>query len=438
MKIINLIFFFFALMVIGFSCQEKAQSPPAPPNVILIMVDDMGYECLSSNGSLSYQTPKLDQIAAKGIRFTNCIAQPLCTPSRVKIMTGQYNFRNYEHFGYLNTNQTTFGHIMKKAGYATAIVGKWQLNGLSFKLDGYLDNRRPHQLGFDEYCLWQLTQLKRKGERYTNPLIEQNGQLLERDSTAYGPEIFANYAIDFMTRHKDQPFFIYYPMVLVHDPFVPTPDSEEWTDPETRFQKDTSYFKDMVAYTDKIVGRLQQHLEELGIEDNTILLFTADNGTDRDIVSKTQNGLVYGAKGHTTLAGTHVPFIASWPARMKTGKVHEGLISLSDFYPTLAEIAGQEVQSDGQSFLPLLKGEAYEAPQSLMVHYDPQWGNYVNQFRNRFAQTTDYKLYQDGKMYDLKKDPLEQSPISREQMTDQIQTVQQHLQGLLDQAPAWE
>ena len=135
------------------------------PNIILIMADDMGYECLSCNGGLSYSTPMLDELAASGIRFTNCY-QPLCTPSRVKIMTGKYNFRNYEYFGYLDETEFTFGTLMKEAGYATCIAGKWQLNGLSYNLPGYDDNSRPHLFGFDEYCLWQLTVPGNKGSRY--------------------------------------------------------------------------------------------------------------------------------------------------------------------------------------------------------------------------------------------------------------------------------
>ncbi|MBS0012146.1 MAG: sulfatase-like hydrolase/transferase, partial [Bacteroidales bacterium] len=123
------------------------------PNIVLIMADDMGYECLSCNGSLSYSTPILDDLAASGIRFTNCYSQPLCTPSRVKIMTGKYNYRNYEYFGYLDESEFTFGALMKDAGYATCIAGKWQLNGLAYKLPAYDDNSRPHLFGFDEYCL---------------------------------------------------------------------------------------------------------------------------------------------------------------------------------------------------------------------------------------------------------------------------------------------
>ena len=101
------------------------------PNIVLIMADDMGYECLGSYGSAVYNTPNLDKLAAQGVRFTHCYAQPLCTPSRVQLMTGKYNFRNYEEFGYLNPKEKTFGNLLKEAGYRTCIAGKWQLNGIS-------------------------------------------------------------------------------------------------------------------------------------------------------------------------------------------------------------------------------------------------------------------------------------------------------------------
>ncbi len=214
----------FVLLIIAFcisSCEKKEQLP----NIVLILADDMGYECLGCNGSTEYQTPNLDRLAAEGIRFEHCYSQPLCTPSRVKIMTGQYNFRNYEDFGYLNPNQKTFANLLKDAGYATCIAGKWQLNGLNRNNPGNQDVNRPFHFGFDEYCLWQLHHQKKDGERYADPLITQNGKDLPRKSDLYGPQIFADYICDFIDRKSDKPFFVYYPMVLVHDPFVPTPDS---------------------------------------------------------------------------------------------------------------------------------------------------------------------------------------------------------------------
>ncbi|HAQ97956.1 MAG TPA: arylsulfatase A, partial [Verrucomicrobiales bacterium] len=116
-----------ALILIGCISSTVSEAAERPPNIILIMADDLGYECLSSNGSTSYQTPELDALAAKGMRFTQCYSQPVCTPSRVQIMTGRYNHANYEYFGYLNPKEFTFGNLAKKAGYATCIAGKWQL-----------------------------------------------------------------------------------------------------------------------------------------------------------------------------------------------------------------------------------------------------------------------------------------------------------------------
>ena len=222
------------------------------PSVILIMADDMGVECLGCYGGLSYDTPYLDQMAEQGKRFTHCYSQPLSTPSRVKIMTGKYNYRNYEDFGYLNPKEKTFGNVMKEAGYATSIVGKWQLNGRNEHL-GWQNSDRPKTFGFDEYTLWQLT---KKGNRYADPLIEQNGRILKGMENEYGPDIFLEHALDFIERKKDQPFFLYYPMVLPHFPLVPTPDSEEWHDKEKRSGRDEHYFKDMVEYTDKLVGKI--------------------------------------------------------------------------------------------------------------------------------------------------------------------------------------
>lgn len=126
------------------------------PNIVLVMADDMGYECVGANGCIEYQTPHIDRLAASGIRFDNCYSQPLCTPSRVKIMTGQSNALNYVDFEYLRPGEKTFAHILKDAGYATCIAGKWQLNGIHHNYPGNDDDTRPVHFGFDSYCLWQL------------------------------------------------------------------------------------------------------------------------------------------------------------------------------------------------------------------------------------------------------------------------------------------
>ncbi len=410
------------------------------PNIILIMADDMGYECLGSYGSTSYDTPVLDSLASQGIRFANCVSQPLCTPSRVKIMTGLYNYRNYDFFGHLNSNQITFGNIMKEAGYATCIAGKWQLNGLAYKdkIPDWSDNTRPNKFGFDEYCLWQLTKERKEGKRYANPLIEQNGKILNRIEDGYGPDVFSNFILDFIEKNKDEAFFVYYPMVLVHDPFVPTPESKEWHNKKHRYKNDTSYFEDMVAYTDKIVGKIVDKLKELNIYENTIIIFTGDNGTHPSIFSRTERSVIQGGKGNTIDAGTHVPLIVCWPNKIKNGVVYKGLIEFSDFFPTLADLVGKEPHTDGKSFYPLLTGTKYEPRKTAFVHYDPQWGKRVNQYRNQFVRTLDYKLYCDGRFLDLTKDLLEKNPLHPDSLSDKTTAVKSRLIKELGKHPAMQ
>lgn len=417
-------YFLSIIFLVSLSCQPQNQRLDRP-NIILIMADDMGYECLGSYGSTSYSTPVLDNLAANGIQFDQCISQPLCTPSRVKIMTGRHNYRNYDYFGHLNETAYTFGNLMKEAGYSTCIAGKWQLNGLAYKdqIPHWSDNSRPDKFGFDEYCLWQLTKMGNEGGRFSNPLIEQNGKILECDENDYGPDIFSNYIIDFIERKKEDPFFIYYPMVLVHDPFVPTPDSKDWSDVSLRTKNDTTYFKDMVAYTDRIVGNILEQLKALEIADNTILIFTGDNGTHYSIYSKLKDRIVQGGKGNTTEAGIHVPLIISWPEKIKNGQNYPGLVDFSDFFPTFADLINKQVESDGESFLPLLKGEQHEPKKSTFIHYDPKWGKRVNQFSNQFVMTTDYKLYRDGSFYHIEADLLEERKLNVDSLEEEVKEI---------------
>lgn len=427
------------MMIVLFLASCKVDHQKNRPNIIMIMADDMGYECIGAYGSKTYKTPILDDLAANGILFNHCVSQPLCTPSRVKIMTGLYNYRNYDYFGNLNTSQYTFGNLMQDAGYATCIAGKWQLNGAYHKNEilDWNDNTKPNQFGFDEYCLWQVTKPGSEGGRYANPLIEQNGKLLERNVEAYGPDIFANYIMDFIERKKDEPFFIYYPMVLVHDPFVPTPDSEEWQTDGIQNKNDTVYFKDMVAYTDKIVGKITDKLKELDISDNTIVIFTGDNGTHPTIYSKMNREIIQGGKGNTTDAGTHVPLIISWPKEIKKESVYKELIEFSDFFPTFADLIEKEVSSDGKSFYHVLKGRKDQARKTAFVHYDPQWGKNVNHYRNQFVRTRNYKLYQDGRFYNLNRDVLEKNPLKTEVLSDGELIIKNSLEKELKKHPIW-
>ncbi len=405
------------------------------PNVILIMADDMGYECVGCYGSATYKTPHLDRLAASGIRFEHCHSQPLCTPTRVKLMTGKYNFRNYDEFDYLSPKDTTIGHLMKQAGYQTCIAGKWQLNGITYNYPENQDGTRPLKAGFDRSCLWQVTKSRAVGRRYADPVLEKDGVVQPRYKGEYGPQICADFVCDFIEENQQKAFFVYYPMILPHSPYVPTPDSPEWKE-KNRYQKKDRFFVDMVQYVDKIVGQIDAKLAELGIRENTLLMFTGDNGTGRGVKSKMRDGsVVLGAKGTTPDTGHHVPFIVSWPAVVKVGRVNPELVGFTDFYATLAELVHapeSSSQCDGLSLLPQLFQTRGATREHIYCHYDSRWGG-TAKYRARFVYDQNYKLYHNGQFFNVANDPLEKSPI--EANTAELAQIRKAFQGVLDSYP---
>jgi arylsulfatase A-like enzyme len=390
-------------------------APPSRPNIVLILADDLGYECLGCNGGTSYRTPNLDALAGAGIRFTQAHAQPLCTPTRTQLMTGKYTYRNWKAFGILDPAERTFGHIMKDAGYRTAMAGKWQMwsyNPPDYEPQWRAKGMKAEQSGFDEYCLWHTGHTEDKGSRYADPTIDTNGSL-SKHSGAYGPDVYTRFLGDFMEKNREKPFFAYYSMALTHGPFNPTPRSADWAK-GNRLKNDPKYFGDMVQYTDEVVGRIVRKLDDLKLRERTIILFYGDNGTDRHIQSRMGDRVVQGGKGLTTDAGTHVPMIANWKGTAPAGRVLDDLIDSVDFLPTMTEAAGASAPrgADGQSFLPQLQGGKGNPRKYLFCHYDPRPGwDKDNYTLHRFAWTKQHKLYDDGRMYDLLADPLEQHPL---------------------------
>lgn len=402
-----------------------AQAPAADrkTNVILIMADDLGYECIGANGGTSYQTPVLDKLAKTGMSFEHCYVQPLCTPTRVQLMTGMSNVRNYIRFGQMDPKATTFANLFKKAGYVTGITGKWQL-GQNVEL--------PRTFGFDEHCLWQHT---RRPPRYANPGLEINGKQKDYTNGEYGPDIVNDYALDFITRHKEKPFFLHYPMMLTHDPYQPTPDSKDW-DPRARGEavnRKPEHFADMVAYMDKLIGKLIARLDELGIRDNTLVLFLGDNGTGAGTRSMMGERLVIGGKGKTIATGMHVPLIASWPGKVPAGKVCADLVDSTDFLPTICDAAGvtmpAELKIDGRSFLPQLRGEAGK-PREWIYSWYSRDGSTAG--AREFAFDHAYKLYRTGEFHELRKDPDERRPLTVNGLEGEAAAAAKRLQAALD------
>lgn len=407
---------YFAAVVFLFSChkeaaQHKPDPPPPPPppelpNIVLILSDDVGYEVPTIDGGKSYATPFIDQMANAGMRFTQCHAAPTCSPSRFMLLTGKYSFRNYRLSGALDLDQRTIANMLHDAGYATCISGKWQLDGGDNSIKTF---------GFDAYSVFQAY-LTETDFRYKNPLIYQAGNYLPDSVTLgkYGEDWYADYAMNFMdsVSKTKNPFFVYYAMANCHEPFSPTPDDAEfdaWVPKENK--SDPKFFPSMANYMDKKVQAVVQKIKSLGIENKTLILFAGDNGTPNTIYSLFNDTLVQGGKSTTIEYGTHVPLIAYWPGHIAPGSVNNDLIDFTDFFPTIAEVAGVQKLTkygilDGVSFAPRLQGQPGNPRQWIFLHY--QQGGITT----RYVQNTQYKFYEGtAKFYNIVNDIAEDHPL---------------------------
>lgn len=338
------------------------------PNVIVILADDIGAHELGVYGHPHHKTPHLDKLATTGIHFATGYTNPICHPTRFAIMTGQYaHHTGVYHFPGRPggpstekggpddiTSHLTFGKMFQDAGYATAHAGKWQLSGEHPSL--------IHEAGFDEYMMWAykhnlpdgvehegMWEGKAGGKtaRYWHPCIVSNGKYVPTAADSYGPDMFTGFIIDFMASHREDPFFIYYPMALTHSPYWPTPVQTP-TDKEKPVNSKANW-RPNVEYMDHCVGRIVAGLDDLGLRDNTLVIFVGDNGTGG-------NG-----KAETTEMGARVPFIANGPGLVKPLGRSLELVDITDIVPTICEVAGIKLPADhiidGVSFAPYLRGE---------------------------------------------------------------------------------
>ncbi len=375
------------------------------PNILLIMVDDLGYETLGCYGGTSYATPNLDRLARGGMLFENCHSTPKCSPSRVTIMTGRYTFRTTTKWGHIPKDEVTFGSVLADAGYETALAGKWQMALLKD------DPTHVAQMGFEGSCVWAW----HEGPRYWKPMLYRNDKIMKGIADRYGPDVFTEFLIEFMKENKDRRFLAYYPMCLTH-----FPKKHEPKGPNGRWQT----YKEMVERMDQKVGELVAALKRLGLRDKTLILFTADNGTPKKVTSRMGDRVIQGGKGTLTDAGTHVPLIANWPGTTPAGSRCKDLIDFSDFLPTLAELAKAKLPDrklDGRSFAPQLKGR----------EGNPREWIYTEWRGKSWARTLRWKLYRDGRLYDMQKDPRETSPIDPSKASPKAQAARAKLRSVL-------
>lgn len=380
------------------------------PNIVLILADDLGAECLGCYGGKSYETPNLDRMAADGLRFDHCYALPVCSPSRAELLTGRYSFRTGitnvilpKQPGLLDvTRNRTFPQRLRDGGYATCIAGKWHLC-----LD-FLDHpRHVADAGFDDRYLWRLFRDRAVQRHYWNPeLWIADKRADEVGKAKFGDDLFTEHVLDFMRAHRDRPFLVYYPMTLVHSQtatggnYPASPDVfQPGDDPDRGVKPRQAGFAQLVAYTDKLVGRIVREVDQLGLAEKTLILFTGDNGTAKWIVSRLDDRDLRGGKATLTEAGTRVPLIAKWPGTVAAGDVAEELVDFTDFFPTILEAAGLEKPPgyaiDGQSFFARLQGKPYQARHWVYRHWRNAW----------FIRDAHYRLDSTGEYWDLDADP---------------------------------
>ena len=343
-----------------------------PPNLLLIFADDIGYEALGCYGGLDFETPQLDAMAARGIRFERAYTSPVCTPSRVSMHTGLHVPR-HGHAGVLPVHRgtdkkvdfrtmPTYAQLLRRRGYRTSVTGKWQLA----TLERWPDHIR--EAGFDSWCVWQIWREGRKTLRHWTPTFNQDGALRGDIAERFGPDVLADYVIEQMTEARDagRPFLIVHNELLPHDPIIDTPDD--------RAMGRAPSLGHMIGYMDKLVGRLLRAVDDLGLRDNTYVVFMGDNGTheedfanpragrpgERKHTRHTAAGRVNGGKFKLGDAGTHVPLIVWGPPTIRPGSVCDELVDVVDLFPTFCELSGTAIPEslaiDGRSLAPQIHG----------------------------------------------------------------------------------
>ncbi len=390
-------FVIFTLVVLFQSCRTTREKVlKKHPNIILIMTDDQGYGDLGFTGNPIIETPNMDAMASRSATMHNFYVSPVCAPTRASLMTGRYNYRTgvtdtYIGRAMMHTDEVTIAEILKKAGYATGIFGKWHLG------DCY--PMRPMDQGFDESLVLKGGGLAQPSEpfenhgRYHDPLLFHNGQMVQ--TMGYCTDVYFKNATSFIKKNveADKPFFVYIPTNAPHGPFHDVPG--ELFDAYRSMDLAPVSYEDkpdlnrlaaifaMIENIDENIGRLFHTLEELGIEDNTIVVFLTDNGPN----TRRYVGGLRGMKGEVLEGGIRTVFFMYWPSVFKGGESSDMRAAHYDVMPTLLDAAGvplpEGLRIDGRSFLPLLKGEEVSWPER---HLFLQWHRgYVPQPAKHFA-----------------------------------------------------
>ncbi len=417
MKLFPALFCFLGATVLtGFS-QGKAGTSP---NILFIFADDIGYEALNCYGGLDFETPRLNAMAEEGLRFNRAYTSPVCTPSRVSMHTGLYVPR-HGHTGVLPVHwgtrekvnfeaMPTYAQLLRGNGYLTSTTGKWQLATLEVWPNHIRD------AGYDSWCVWQIWRKGAKTMRHWTPTFNEDGEVRDDIADRFGPDVLADYVIEQMTEAKEagKPFFILHNELLPHDPIIDTPDD--------RKLGRKAKLGNMIHYMDKLVGQLLDAVDDLGIRENTYVVFMGDNGThdvdfknpkagetgEKAHTRHTEAGNVNGGKFQLGDAGTHVPLIVWGPKAVPAGAVCDDLVDVVDLFPTFCELTGttipESIAIDGRSIAPQVHGKP--GIQRTWVHHAISGGGKRKSGENLFDGN--WRLFRKGEeLWDARNLPAE-------------------------------
>lgn len=393
---------FFLLLFSAVSCQIKKESNP--PNIVIILSDDQGWGDLSINGNTNLTTPNIDNLAKTGITFDRFYVCPVCSPTRAELLTGRYHVRGGVYSTSaggerLDLDETTLADVFKQAGYATAAYGKWH-NGMQAPY-------HPNARGFDDFYGF----CSGHWGNYFSPMLEHNGEIVK--GNGFIIDDLTQHGIDFIERNKNKPFFLYLPYNTPHSP-MQVPD-KWWAkfentelemrnrDPEKESILHTKAALAMCENIDWNVGRIVEKVQNLGLSENTIIIYLSDNGPN----GWRWNGGMKGRKGSTDEGGVRSPLIMNWKGTFEQGKIISEIASAIDLLPTLTDLSGIAFKPkntpDGKSLKPLLLEENPKWEDRLIVNY---WR------KNTSIRSQQFRLDNEGKLFDIINDPGQNTDIS--------------------------
>lgn len=440
--------FLVLLFFVGCNQQTFSQAEDTPPNIVIVLVDDMGYGGISSFGDKPWKTPQIDQLAKEGMKFTAAYASTVCSPTRASILTGKNPARlhltnwipgdadDYTNPRFLQKpflqalplEEFTIAEALQKGGYKTSLFGKWHLGGDL--------HHTPDKQGFDKQYMISYTNLP------TWFVAKENGQVggffkEDKQGRQFLTEHLADKAIAWMDEQKDNPFFLVFATHVVHRP-IAAKDSlvQKYIDKGVKtYGADAANYAAMHEHMDHAVGRVLQKLVDLKISENTVVIFLSDNGGR---VPETVNTPYRGGKSELLEGGIRVPLIVKWPKVIKKGSINEVPVSTEDLYPTLLEIAGLDAlpkqHVDGKSWVPILKNPKQNLDRDALYWHYPHYSGHPYGKPSSAIRKGDWKLLQvfehdSVELYNLADDPGKNNNLAKE--------MQEKVEELMQQLNAW-